>query len=99
MSWRGSVDADDAGESTVTAAAGVDRWPVIAVFLAIPIWTGYYLTKGERVADLLPVLGAFLVFTLVLLALSRRSLSKVVARQAPLCRAVLLRATQATSAS
>lgn len=48
MSWRGSVDADDAGGSTVTAAAVVDRWPVIAVFLAIPIWTGYYLTKGEK---------------------------------------------------
>jgi hypothetical protein len=100
LSWRGSVDSADGGGSIVTAMAALDRMPVIPMLLVFAIWVGYQLMRGERVADLVPGLGVVLVFFLPLVLIyAPHQRSKLVERQAPLCRAVLLRATQKTAAS
>ncbi|HKW12563.1 MAG TPA: hypothetical protein VJO33_19400 [Gemmatimonadaceae bacterium] len=103
VSWRGSVDAEQGGEggSIVTAVGRLPTlsFTVIPPLLGVALSAGYQFAKGARVAELLPVLGAVLVFVFLILVWARRSQWKLADRQASPCRAVLLRATERATKS
>ncbi|HEY7237324.1 MAG TPA: hypothetical protein VH539_24435 [Gemmatimonadaceae bacterium] len=95
--WRGSVvDAEGGGGSVIKAAAERVRIPLIAWLLMGAVAGGYEVWRG------LPLTVA-LVFALIGLALmpivGPRYRAGVAKREAPFCRAILLRATQWTPQS
>lgn len=95
LSWRGSVEADERGGSIVTAIPTVKPMSIMALFFGLAVGAGYQLASGESVAHLIPVLGLVLALVLpIVLVYAPRANSKLVERQTPLCRAILMRATQ-----
>jgi hypothetical protein len=92
---RGSVvDAEDRRGSLVTVAAKRERRFLITLLVGIPFLAAYAVLRGGLTFALV-----FLLLVLVLLIAVPRAWARRANREAPLCRAILLRATQATPAS
>lgn len=89
--WRGSVvHAENGAGSVMTLTAEQDRGFVIASRLGIPLLAAYGLLRGGVALALVGLLlGLLLALVLVPYGWARRA-----KREAPLCRAILLRATE-----
>jgi hypothetical protein len=92
--WAARIE-ENGGGSLITAAAEKARMPLIAWLLGIPFFFGYAVLRNG--------LGFALVFLPICLTvmpvLGPCYWAWVANREAPFCRAILLRATQATTAS
>lgn len=91
--WCGSVvDAEDRGGSLVTAAAEPQGGVLIGPLLGFALGVGLAVVRGAGLAF---VVTGLCLSALLLVLISRAQVWSA-ERQAPLCRAILLRATQAT---
>jgi hypothetical protein len=92
--WAARIE-ENGGGSLITAVAEKARMPLIAWLLGIPFFFGYAVLRNG--------LGFALVFLPICLTvmpvLGPCYWAWVANREAPFCRAILLRATQATTAS
>ena len=94
--WRGSVvDAEDGAGSLVTAAAELDRISLFTIPITLAVGAGWALLRGTGVGFAL--FG--LLLAVALLVIAHRLQLRQANREAKLCRAILLRATQARPAS
>lgn len=96
LTWLGSVvDSGDGGGSVLTAAPQPIRTSAIGWLLMIPASAGLLMLRGLSAESALVLSLVVLALVQALETLSRPGFAR---GEAPLCRAILLRAMQATPA-